>query len=311
MPTPDPSDLYRIGTVASTTGVAVERLRAWERRYGLEPAHKSGRTRFYSKNQVDRIALMKQLVDQGHPISSVVELDLQQLQLRLEQERDSASLALSHAPMVGLVGANLIMQEQRHTRSGNTAKVEVLARWSNTDIFLRSPEDADNLDVLLVQIPVLEPALIQKVTAVAGLRVVVLYQFGTSSAVSETTRQNPGVTVAKWPMNWPDLERLVASEWAGSQSAGTPRRFSDEELIAIAATHSDHSERIAHLIDLIGQLNAFAEYSSSVSAPQDSHEMTQLGDTVAWVRHQLETSLAGITEEGAEPTLSQEAGLQA
>ncbi|MEM6709905.1 MAG: MerR family transcriptional regulator [Pseudomonadota bacterium] len=33
----DPVELYRIGAVAQLTGIAVERLRAWERRYGLAP----------------------------------------------------------------------------------------------------------------------------------------------------------------------------------------------------------------------------------------------------------------------------------
>ena len=33
-------DFYRIGSVAALTGIAVERLRAWERRHDFSPAHK-------------------------------------------------------------------------------------------------------------------------------------------------------------------------------------------------------------------------------------------------------------------------------
>ena len=48
-------DLYRIGTVAQITQISVERLRAWERRYGLAPAHRAGKTRFYSASQLARL----------------------------------------------------------------------------------------------------------------------------------------------------------------------------------------------------------------------------------------------------------------
>ena len=50
-----PDDFYRIGSVAALTGIAVERLRAWERRHGFSPAHKSGRTRFYSADQLEKL----------------------------------------------------------------------------------------------------------------------------------------------------------------------------------------------------------------------------------------------------------------
>ena len=38
-------DLYQIGSVTALTGIAAERLRAWERRYGFTPAEKKGKIR--------------------------------------------------------------------------------------------------------------------------------------------------------------------------------------------------------------------------------------------------------------------------
>ncbi len=76
-------DLYRIGTVAGLTEISVERLRAWERRYGLQPAHRSGKTRFYNLEQVGRLKKIKRLIDNGHPISSLVSLTDEQLNERL------------------------------------------------------------------------------------------------------------------------------------------------------------------------------------------------------------------------------------
>ena len=51
-------DLYRIGSVAALTGIAVERLRAWERRYGFAPAQRDGKVRFYSNGQLEKLKIL-------------------------------------------------------------------------------------------------------------------------------------------------------------------------------------------------------------------------------------------------------------
>ena len=61
MANPLADDFYRIGSVAALTGIAVERLRAWERRHDFSPAHKRGRTRFYSAQQLEKLKKIKLL----------------------------------------------------------------------------------------------------------------------------------------------------------------------------------------------------------------------------------------------------------
>ena len=55
------TELYRIGTVAKLTGISVECLRAWERRHGLEPAERDGRTRYYSRSQLKRLEKIREI----------------------------------------------------------------------------------------------------------------------------------------------------------------------------------------------------------------------------------------------------------
>lgn len=56
----------RIGEVARRTGVAVATLRAWERRYGLlDPTRTDGGHRLYSERDVQRVAAMAGLIDEG------------------------------------------------------------------------------------------------------------------------------------------------------------------------------------------------------------------------------------------------------
>ena len=55
-----PQSLLRIGELSRRTGVSVELLRAWERRYGLvTPSRSAGGLRLYSLDDVERIRTMR------------------------------------------------------------------------------------------------------------------------------------------------------------------------------------------------------------------------------------------------------------
>ena len=103
-------DLYKIGAVTKRTGISAECLRAWERRYGLEPAERTGKTRFYSASQVERLTNVKALLEQGHPISQLIPLSDDELRRRL---RPPPSPAAIHRRRTGLVGGQLIRSEER------------------------------------------------------------------------------------------------------------------------------------------------------------------------------------------------------
>ena len=65
---------YPIGAVAKATGLSVDTLRAWERRYNaVMPAH-SERGRVYGDAEIRRLMLLKRAVDGGHPIGQVAGL---------------------------------------------------------------------------------------------------------------------------------------------------------------------------------------------------------------------------------------------
>jgi DNA-binding transcriptional MerR regulator len=56
----------RIGEVSRRTGISVDLLRAWERRYGLlEPARSDGGFRLYSDDDVERVQTMQAHLGQG------------------------------------------------------------------------------------------------------------------------------------------------------------------------------------------------------------------------------------------------------
>lgn len=75
---------YRIGTVATLTGISTHALRAWERRYhGLQPVRTPGGDRLYNDQDIERLRLIKQLLEYGHAISEVANLPAGELETLL------------------------------------------------------------------------------------------------------------------------------------------------------------------------------------------------------------------------------------
>ena len=71
---------YLIGRVTKLTGLSVDVVRVWERRYGaVRPARSSGGTRLYSDADIRRLRRLRQAVDGGHSISQAARLSESEL----------------------------------------------------------------------------------------------------------------------------------------------------------------------------------------------------------------------------------------
>ena len=67
---------YPIGVVSSLTGLSTHVLRAWERRHrAVRPQRSASGRRLYAKADIDRLILLKRIVQGGHSISHVANLD--------------------------------------------------------------------------------------------------------------------------------------------------------------------------------------------------------------------------------------------
>jgi MerR family transcriptional regulator, light-induced transcriptional regulator len=66
---------YLIGRVTKLTGLSIDVVRVWERRYGaVRPARSGGGTRLYSDADILRLRRLRQAVDGGHSISQAARL---------------------------------------------------------------------------------------------------------------------------------------------------------------------------------------------------------------------------------------------
>ena len=74
---------YPIRAVAKITGLSLDTLRAWERRYQAVVPERSDRGRQYGAAQIERLLLLGQLVQKGHAIGGIAALSDQELRDRL------------------------------------------------------------------------------------------------------------------------------------------------------------------------------------------------------------------------------------
>ena len=312
-----PDDFYRIGSVAALTGIAVERLRAWERRHGFSPAHKNGRTRFYSADQLEKLKTIKHLIDRGQTVSSVINLSESQLHQRLTDQpaptiRPSALTADAFSPKIGLVGANLLQLEQRQDSSGH---LNIVARWANLNALLDPGQQQEQPDVLVLQVPVLSSQEIAKAQqALPGCKIISAYQFATAAELSRCQGQD--APILKWPLDWREIEYTCLEESKRYlKSMGyAHRRFSDEELIALSVGDDDPNRPTQHLVEAIHQVNALAAFLQSCAEENSGGAESDTGKSAAlsgacgdaaYARAYLETALQAVSASASAGDTSQ------
>ncbi len=95
----DGGNQYSIKAVAVATGLSVETLRAWERRYGIvEPRRDCSGHRIYTCTDVARLRRLRETTDRGHPIGKIAHLSDADLgSLLADRREDHPNSAAAHA----------------------------------------------------------------------------------------------------------------------------------------------------------------------------------------------------------------------
>jgi DNA-binding transcriptional MerR regulator len=96
---------YPISAVAKLTGIPLDTLRAWERRYQAVIPKRVARGRLYSEQQIEKLLLLRRAVEQGHAIGQVAGLGVRQLREILDT---SASLASNGSAAKAVVAEEML-----------------------------------------------------------------------------------------------------------------------------------------------------------------------------------------------------------
>ncbi|WMW79242.1 MerR family transcriptional regulator [Undibacterium cyanobacteriorum] len=320
---------YRSGAAARLSGVPVETLRVWERRYGVtNPVRSEQGQRQYSFEDVRRLGLIKQLVDAGNAISAVAKLSLDEL-LEMQHSAVAAGVSSSYAGMleqktlrIALVGAHL-----RHgliSRGEESAQMILVQTANNLH---QAPQQLKDVvvDVLVIELgEIAEPEeqlqLIRTAQQACSARaVLVLYRFASSDAIRRL--RLAGNQVARIPGDAGEVASLCRVALARSQvqvrarqrratsmprprpqyaAQEIPARLMDEDMLAVIARSatSIHCECPRHLVDLLQTLWSFEQYSAQCENrnADDAALHRDLHYTAAQARASLEQALLRVAE---------------
>jgi len=303
--------MYRTGAAARLAGLPVETLRVWERRYSLSDAQRSERgQRLYSAEQVARLGLLKQLVDQGHSIGVLAGLNREQLQSMLGLDGQARAIATSPARVL-LVGA---MLSRRIAATGQAALgLDVRGHCATLVQALALPRDV-GADVLVIEQSELDDTGLAPIAAAreaSGVAaVVVLYRFCSSATIRALRAQ--GCLVARIPADLSELALLCQSALTGHRPPlqeqplppVAPPRFDEEALgnIMTAAGIRLDCECPRHLSEILMMISSFERYSD-----QCAHRNP--GDEALHARLKMAAGRARVVMEDAMEHLAITEGL--
>jgi DNA-binding transcriptional MerR regulator len=270
----NPPSHFVIGAVARATGIPVETLRIWERRYGVVIPHRdAANKRFYTTDDITRLKLIKQLVDLGHAISSVAKLSDSALaeQLRVHRPRDEAAISLNRVRV--MVCGEMLPGMAQTWDLGNLA-LDMVGSYTNIRDF-ESAACAQFPQILVLETPFLTLDILENlaelVARTAARRGVVIYSYAPAALVD--SGQKLGLWMRRGPLHLQAFREIcrindAAFAFTGAASLASteeapPPRFNSATLARIAnQANSIRCECPQHLAELVFRIHAFERYSA-------------------------------------------------
>lgn len=288
---------YPIGVAARLTGIQVETLRVWERRYGvIGPKVSATGRRLYATEDLERLRLIKQLVDSGHPISSVASVPSEKLLELREISLDRNGGAAEDASARLNLRVVLVGEAQRAGRGRGLVVAGMCADIERAAAHFHNVK----ADVVVVELPSLLDLDIEEIdaikAAVGAQLVVVLYRFGASSTVRNIRKA--GHVAAHAAVDSFGFRSLCRAALMPSTAVQLPEESAQRldsatlEMLAQAST-SIECECPKHLVELIRSLASFENYSEqcSIRSELDATVHQDLQQTAGRARVLLEQSL--------------------
>ena len=322
--TQDTVRLYQIGTVSSLTGIDAHTIRAWERRYGaIKPIRSETGRRQYDDETVERLQLLKALVDCNEAIGQIAHLPDESLRERLGRIAEHESLASIpldasdgvRDPRIAVLSPSIRRQLEANGAAFGGLEVEVFA--TDVEEFLVQAE-AQRWDIVVLEVdkgqPIAAPTLRAARQLPGNPAVLVVYRFATNATLAKLGRA--GAVTSRLPLPLDSLRRtlddLLVIRLARKQvptrpavaarSAGSgpiERRFDDAQLARLleVSTAID-CECPNHLSSLVTGLVAFEQYSRNCESRDeaDAEQHRRLAEGTAEARAAMEQLLAELCE---------------
>ncbi|NOT61176.1 MAG: MerR family transcriptional regulator [Acidobacteria bacterium] len=109
--------LYPIRAVAKQTGISIDTLRAWEKRYQVVAPQRDERGRLYTEADVQRLSLLNEAVEKGHAIGRVAPLSNEELQALIAVPEVPKTLANEFAQLPTIRAAGPVVASRPAPRA--------------------------------------------------------------------------------------------------------------------------------------------------------------------------------------------------
>lgn len=323
-------EFFEISAVARLTGISSHVLRVWERRYGVvDPQRSDSKRRRYNRDDIQRLGLLKTLVDHGHAIGSIAKLSTIQLEERLSQVlearvSDDSLEASAPAGVCRLAVVGAVIRQAVRGAAERSPALRIVGEF-DTEQEMANSLRPGSADLLLLERPTLFPEDLQEIQELVGgmnfRRAILVYQFASESTVEPLDIKR--ITALRAPVDSTEIQLACIADIQLALRSGReenfegPRQsvpisegmiparlFSDEQLV--------HASRISsvvkcecpqHLANLLSGLVAFERYSERCESRNDEDAALHayLHHTTAQARRGMEQALAEVlAQEGIE-----------
>ncbi len=295
---------FAIGAVSRLLGLSTHTLRKWEVRHGaVTPGRSKGGDRRYSRQDLQRLTKLRDLVERGHAISTIASLSTAELDDLLGTTL-AASTSDAESLRVAVLGDRL--WRELYAARERLQQTELVAHAESAEHLSNAAAEA-----LVVDFPALADntrAELRSIREQTGIdRLLVVYRYG---SIDTAERLCDARTAAfSRPLNLREMERALLSI-AGDQHSSRPtlglppHRFSRTTLAEVASTSPALAcECPRHVAELIIELSDFESYSEDceINKPEDAVVHGMLRRTAATARSVFEDALIDLAAyEGIE-----------
>lgn len=307
--------VFKIGAVSRITNIPVDTLRIWERRYSVVvPIRSETADRLYQTEDINRLTLLKLLVDMGHAIGTVARLTNDELSERLKIHNKKSVTAInnesSHSVNVVVIGNVLALQIEHSTMEKSNFSFTGVYADENTFI-QNKPEKA--IDILILEYPAIHENQIEKIEAVfkaSGAKKLILIYGFTNSAAKKILNKTEHKYIQA-PVSLNNLQREISDLISDNElEANQPknialenkaplRTYNNKQLITLSSASSTiQCECPQHLSSMIIKLIQFEQYSAECvnRYDKDAELHAMLGNMSGHARAILEQALAKVVE---------------
>ena len=280
--------LYKIGKVSELTGLSVERLRMWEQRHEIRPTKKVNRIRFYDDSQLEKLSLIKELIDRGFSIGELKELSVTELKPLLGRSVSSSKRSGFSIVLVGDIwNFEDSMSSPNYDVSARFLTLESFSDWLVKELHVK-------YDALVVLITSLDVEKIDDLTSASDVPVFVIYKYASESDL-EFARE-ASIFVAKLDeIDWHSLvDTIINHVESVEESYSDYRCFNDEQLEHLRRCKTDECVEPKDFVEIICLQRAIIDHLGRTA---DSALDLAVVEAVKAANNTMERALQSIADK--------------